>query len=114
MKKGLLALQSAEVLSRRAFRVAVWVTGGDVEAIEKPQPVFQVSWRLGGPDLPRQSRPEAAEGVAPDLLPQRQVEGLEGFLDSLMGGKAGPFVAARLHRLRSLLKITNGLLQPVG
>ena len=114
MEKGLLTLQSAEMFSRCAFRVAVRVTGGDVEAIEKPQPVFQVRRRLRDPDLERQGRPEAAEGVPPGLLPQRQVQGLEGFLHRLVSSEAGPFMAARLHRFRSLLKITNGLLQPVG
>jgi hypothetical protein len=94
MEKGLLTLQSAEMFSRCAFRVAVRVTGGDIEAIEKPQTIFQVCRRLRDPDLRRQGRPEAAEGVAPGLLPQRQVQGLEGFLGSLMGSETGPFVPA--------------------
>ena len=94
MEEGLLALQSAEMFARRALRIAVGVAGGDVEAIQQPQPVFQVRWRLGSPGLPRQSRPQTAEGVPPGLLPQRQVEGLEGLLHSLMGRETGPFVPA--------------------
>lgn len=52
--------------------------------------------------------------MAPGQLPLRQVQGLEGFLHRLVSGEAGPFMAARLQRFRSLLKITKGLLQPVG
>ncbi len=94
MEEGLLTLQSAEMFSRRAFRVAVGVTGGDVEAIEKPQPVFQVRRRLGCPGLRWQGCPKAAEGVPPGLLSERQIQALEGFLGSLMGSETGPFVPA--------------------
>ena len=94
MEKGLLTLQSAEMFSRRALRIAVGVTGWNVKAIQQPQPVLKVHWRLGRPGLRGQGRPETAEGVAPDLLPQRQVESLESFLGCLMGSETGPFVAA--------------------
>jgi hypothetical protein len=36
MKEGLLALQSAEVLTRCALRIAVGIAGGDIEAIKQP------------------------------------------------------------------------------
>jgi len=45
MKKGLLTLQSAEMFSRRALRIAFGVAGGNVEAIQQPQPVLKVHWR---------------------------------------------------------------------
>jgi hypothetical protein len=113
MKEGLLTLQSAEMLPRRAFRVAVRVAGGDREAIQQPQPVFQAFGRRRLPILLRQHRPEPGEGMAPGLLAQGQIQPLQRLLHRLMSRKTGPFMPGGLHRLLRLLQIPQGLIHPV-
>lgn len=83
MEKGLVALQSAEMLPRRALRVAVGVAGRDVKTIEQPQPILQIDRRLWLPVLLWQSSSR---------------------------GEAGPLMRPGLHRLLRLLEIAQGLL----
>ena len=110
MEKGLVALQSAEMLPRRALRVAVGVAGRDVETIEQPQAILQIGRRLWLPVLLWQSSPKAGEGVAPGLLAAGQIQALEGLLHSLVRREAGPLMPPGLHRLLRLLEIAQGLL----
>jgi len=79
MEESLFALQSAEMFTWRAFGIAVGIAGGDVEAIQHAQPVFQVRGRIRSPGLWWQGRPEAAQGVAPDLLPSARFRPLRAF-----------------------------------
>ena len=77
-----------------SFRKTIWVPGRDVERIQHPQAVHQIRNRL----IQRQARPirqilkRSAKSMAPHLL---QMQGLERLLDSLMRGKAGPFMVVR-------------------
>ena len=114
MEKGLFTLQSAEMLARCAFWIAVGIAGWDVEAIEQPQAVLQIRRGIRLPIPLWQSSPEPREGVPPGLLPQGQVQPFEGLLHRLVRREAGPFMAAGLLRLIGLIQITQGLLQPVG
>ena len=90
------------VLTRCALRIAVGIAGGDREAIQQPQPVFEAFGRRRLPILLRQHRPEPGEGVAPGLLAQGQIQPLQRLLrrlmGRLMGGETGPFMASGLQR----------------
>ena len=114
MEEGLLALQFAEMLAWCAFRIAIRVSGWNVETIQDPKLVFQVPRRIWTPVTGRQGAPEAREGVAPGLLPKSQMDRLERFFRRLVGGETGPLVAAGSHRLLRLFQIPLGLIQPVG
>lgn len=85
MKKGLLTLPSAEMCTWCACWVAARIAGGDREAIQQPQAIFEAFGRRRLPILRRQHRPEPGEGLAPPGL----------------------------HRLLRLLQIAQGLFHPV-
>ena len=51
--------------------------------------------------------------MAPHLLAEMQVQGLESFFSSLVAGKAGPFVVPSIGTELGLGQIGLGLMQPV-
>ena len=55
----------------------------------------------------------APQAVAPALLPLLKMHGLQGLFNSLMGGKASPFVVTRLRAQDGLGQIRLGLMQPI-
>lgn len=69
MKKGLLTLPSAEMCTWCACWVAARIAGGDREAIQQPQAIFEAFGRRRLPILRRQHRPEPGEGLAPPPRP---------------------------------------------
>ena len=52
--------------------------------------------------------------MAPNLLAELQVQGLESFFSSLVAGKASPFMVAPVGAELGLGQIGLGLMQPVG
>ena len=114
MVDGLLALKLSKMFARRAFRVAVGVTGRDVEAVEEAQPILDFTWRCRVEPLRFwDGIPEPRQGMPPPLLPNRQVESFQRLLRSLVSGETGPFMPRTVGRLPCLLQIPQGLVKPV-
>jgi hypothetical protein len=97
---GLTTLQVTIVPVRGPLRVAVWIPGRHVSGVQHAGLVQQL--RLHGH---RKFREEPGDHMAPGLLPQMQVEGLDRFLSRLVSSKTSPLVALIATRGLRLLKV---------
>lgn len=79
------------------------------------QAVFQVRHRCGQllNHCWRQLSIGAPQAVPPALLPLLKMQGLQRLVNSLMGGKAGPFMVAGLSAEAGLGQVCLGLMQPI-
>jgi hypothetical protein len=115
MGKRLLTLQSVELFTGRALRIAVRIAGGDVEGIQQPQAILQTVGRgrywdpVGG-----NSHPQAREGYPRLTVPRASLSALRAFISGQMGRKACPFVALSLHGGCRLLQIAASLGVPIA
>ncbi len=100
----------------RPIRKAIGIAGGDVEGIEDAKTILEIRHRLRQRSC--RGSGEIAEGspqpVAPHLLAEVQVEGLEGLFHGLMAGEAGPFVVSGPGAQPRLLQVGLRLMEPVG
>jgi len=116
MAKGVVALQTTEMIGGGSVREAIRVAGGDVQRVEDSQTVLQI--RNYGRQIRCHVFGQIAIGTAkpmtPHLLAQMQVQGLERLLHSLMGREAGPFVMARFCAQARLIQIGTCLMKLVG
>src|SRR6266508_1932802 len=108
---GLVALEHAIVLERGALGVAVRVSGRDVEGIQYAALVHQ---DRGRPDGIRQLDEELCDDMPPGVLPQVKMQGFDGLLPGLLGGKACPLVTPGLSRIRGLLDVPQRLVEPIS
>jgi hypothetical protein len=100
----------------RPIRRAIGVAGGDGEGIEDAKAILEIRHRLRQRSC--HGSGQIAEGsskpVAPHLLTEVQVEGLEGLFHGLMAGEAGPFVVSGPGAQPRLLQVGLRLMEPVG
>ena len=99
-----------------AFRKAIGVSSRNVEGIENTQTVFQIRHRLRQLLIKRCRKipKRTPQAMAPALLTLMKVHSLQRFFNSLMGGKAGPFVMPRIGTELGLSQISLRLMEPVS
>lgn len=62
----------------------------------------------------RQLGQKASHDVSPRLFARPEMQRLDGFFGRLLGGKAGPLMAAAAVRILGVLHVAFGLMEPVA